>query len=124
MKFNTIDDFDVKGKKILLRADINSDVINGKVILTDRIRSCALTIKELQEKNARIIVIAHQGRPKNYDFISLKQHANLLNKFIKIEFVDSTINNKAINVIRNLKNGEAVLLENLRFLKEEFNLSK
>ncbi|MEK6855385.1 MAG: phosphoglycerate kinase [Nanoarchaeota archaeon] len=120
MDYKTLDDFSFKGKRVLLRSDINSEISDKKVILNDRIIESAKTIKELQQKGASVVVLAHQGRPGKKDFISLKQHSKLLNKYVKIKFVPSIIKDKALNEIKNLKNGEALLLENIRFLKEEF----
>ena len=121
MKFKTISNFNVKGKIILLRADINSEIIKGNVILSDRIRMASLTIKELKAKKAKVVVIAHQGRPGSEDFTNLNQHAKLINKFTKIKFINDIIGEKAIKSIKNMREGEAILLDNLRFLKEELN---
>ncbi len=81
----TISDFNFKGKTVLLRADLNSDVHRGKVLLSERIKQSAETIKKLKKKKAKVVVVAHQGRPGKSDFLSLKQHAKLLNKFVKIK---------------------------------------
>ena len=124
MTFKTISDFNFKGKRVLLRADLNSEISDGKVVLSDRITESAKTIRELQKKGAKIVVLAHQSRPGNKDFISLKQHAKLLNKFIKIKFVPDILGKKSIEAISNLKNSDAILLENIRFLKEEFSPSE
>jgi len=120
----TLSDFNFKNKIVLLRADLNSDVKNKKIILSERIKESAETISELKRKKARVVVIAHQGRPGKSDFLSLKQHAKMLNKYTKIKFVSDTIGKKATNAIQNLKSGDAILLENLRFLKEEFHPGK
>ena len=120
----TLSDFNFKNKIVLLRADLNSDVKNKKIILSERIKESAETISELKRKKARVVVIAHQGRQGKSDFLSLKQHAKMLNKYTKIRFVSDTIGKKATNAIQNLKSGEAILLENLRFLKEEFHPRK
>lgn len=120
----TISDFNFKNKTVLLRADLNSDVHKGKVLMSERIRQSAETIKLLKRKKARIVVIAHQGRPGKSDFISLKQHAKLLNKLTKIKFVDDIIGKKAEKEIKNLKSGNAILLDNIRKLKEEFKPGK
>lgn len=117
--FLTLDDFNLKGKKVLIRVDLNSPIINGKVILSDRIIEHVKTIKELIKKRARVVILAHQGRRGDDDFISLRQHAKLLNRFVKVKFVDDTIGKKAIREIKSLKPGEALLLENVRFLGEE-----
>ncbi|MBI2452116.1 phosphoglycerate kinase [Candidatus Pacearchaeota archaeon] len=123
MKFRTLDDFNFKGKHVLVRTDINSEVENGRVILNDRIIETAKTIKELQKKRAKIVLLAHQGRPGDKDFTSLKQHAKLLNKFFRVKFVQDIIGKKAIAEIKNLKDGQAILLENVRYLKDEMSPS-
>jgi phosphoglycerate kinase len=120
MKVKTLDHFNTRGKTILVRADLNSEVVKGKVTLSERIIHSVQTIKELQKKGARVIVIAHQGSPEDKDFISLAQHARHLRKFLRIRFVNDVIGKKAVNAVKNLKHGEAILLENIRFEKDEF----
>jgi|SRR3989344_194618 len=120
----TLDNFDFTGKKVLLRVDLNSDVINGKVIFGERIKQSALTIKELMKKKAGVVVVAHQGNIGKSDFVSLEQHSKFLNKYIKIKFVKDITGKKAIKEINNLKNGEAILLENIRFEEDEFHIEK
>jgi phosphoglycerate kinase len=115
----TIDDFDFKDKKVLLRTDINSDVINGKVVLSERIKEASVTIKELIKKKAKVCVIAHQGNPGKNDFLGLDQHAVLLNNLVKIDFIKSVIGAEAITAIKDLKPGKAILLDNIRFSDDE-----
>lgn len=112
----------IRGKTILLREDLNSEVVNGKVLMSERIKQSAETIKLLRNKGAKIVVIAHQGRKGEKDFTSLNQHAKLLNKFVRIKFVPDITGKKAENAVNNLKNGEALLLENIRMLDDEFKL--
>ena len=119
----TLDNFNFKGKKVLLRIDLNSDYINKKIILNQRYKAHVKTIKELKNKSAKIILLAHQGRPNQKDFTSLKQHAKLLNKFVKVKFVNDIIGKKALREINDLKNGEVLLLDNVRKLKDEFKPS-
>lgn len=121
--FRTLDDVSVKGKRVIVRVDINSEIVRGKVVLSDRIREHARTIKELVGKKAKVIVLGHQGQPEKRDFISLKEHCKLLNKFIKIRFVKDVCGELAVREIEDLKNGEAILLENVRFEKDEFSSS-
>lgn len=123
MKYQTLDDFNLRGKRVLLRSDLNSEVYNGKVILGERIIESAKTIKELIKKKARVVVMAHQGRKGDKDFFDLKQHAKLLNKYLKIKFVPDVIGNRALEEIGKLKNGEALLLDNVRSLDEEMKPS-
>jgi len=123
MKFKTLDNLNVKNKTVLLRADLNSEISKGKVILSDRITETAKTIQELKDKDAKIVILAHQSRPGKKDFTNLEQHAKLLSKYTKVKFVPGIINQKAIQEIQNLKPKEAVLLDNIRNLKEEFSPS-
>lgn len=116
----TIDDFNFKDKRVLLRVDLNSAYVNKKIILNQRFKAHSKTIKELKRKKAKIIILAHQGRPGRSDFTNLKQHAKLLNKFVKVKYVDDIIGKKAIKTIEKLKSGEALLLDNVRKLKDEF----
>lgn len=120
----TLRDFSFENKTVLLRADLNSDVHKGKVLMNERIKESAKTINELKRKKAKIVVIAHQGRSGKGDFLSLKQHAILLNKFTKIKFINDILGKKTEKEIRNLKSGEALLLENVRFEKDEFKPEK
>jgi len=121
-KMDFISSADIKNKTILLREDLNSEVVNGKVLMSERIRQGAEVIKSLKNKGAKIVVIAHQGRPGEKDFTSLKQHAKLLNKIVKIRFVPDIIGKRSEKEIKGLKSGEAILLENIRNLKDEFKL--
>ena len=104
----TLKDFDLKNKKVLLRSDINSDVKEGtkKVLPSERIKESAITIKYLKQKKAKVVVIAHQGNPGKEDFVSLKQHAKLLNKYTKIKFIEDVIGKKAIEAINKAKGGK------------------
>ena len=120
-KMKTISDINFKNKTVLLRSDLNSDVINGKVIESERIKPASETIKFLQKKGARVIVIAHQGNPGKDDFTSLKEHSKLLDKYSKIKFIPDLIGKQAEKAIQELKPGQAILLENIRFEKDEFN---
>ncbi len=116
----TLSNFSLKNKTVLLRADLNSNVHKGRVFMSERIRQNAETIKILKKKKAKIIVIAHQGRPGKSDFLSLKQHAKLLNKFTKIKFIDDIIGKKSEKAIKNLRVGDAILLDNIRKQADEF----
>lgn len=122
-EFFTLEDFVFEGKKVLLRADLNSpyNKEEGKIEDCERIREHAKTIRFLIERGARVVVLAHQGRKGDEDFTSLGQHATLLEKHLgeKVKFVNSVIEEKAINEIKNLKDGEVLLLDNVRMLDEE-----
>jgi phosphoglycerate kinase len=119
--YRTLDDFlPLKGRKVLLRVDINSSIINGKPEMSERMEAHAKTIKELCRKGAAVAVLAHQGRPGEKDFTSLEKHARLMRRLVKVSFVKDTMGGRALKAIKNLKPGNALLLENVRMLREEF----
>ena len=123
--YKTLDSFNFKGKRVLVRVDINSEIRNGKVSFSERYSASVKTIKELASEKAKVVLIAHQGRPGSSDFTSLAQHSVLLRKLIpKLKFVDDIIGKKAVTVIKSLKDGDVLLLENLRFLKDELEPKK
>ena len=118
-KFLTLDDFDVKDKTVLVRVDFNSpvDPETKKVLSDTRIRAHGeTTIKELAEKGAKVVILAHQGRPGEPDFISLEQHAQILGNILgkPVKFVDDVYGEKAQNAIKELKGGEILVLDNVR----------
>lgn len=117
----TLDDVDVKGKKVLVRFDLNSTVTIADPVIKDTLRLDEIkpTLEALKE--AAVIILAHQGRKGKKDFTSLKPHADVLTKIYgaRFKFVDDTIGDKAVNAIKALKPGEILLLENVRFLEEE-----
>lgn len=121
--FNTMDDFDFEGKTVLLRVDVNSpvDPIDGELLDDTRMRLHSSTISELSDRDARVVIIAHQSRPGKSDFTTLKQHARSLSNIIgkDVIYVDSIFSREAQNIISNMVNGEIVLLENVRFYSEE-----
>jgi phosphoglycerate kinase len=118
-KILTMEDLDFRGKTVLVRVDFNSPVDpQTKRILDDtRIRAHAeTTIKELSEKGAKVVILAHQGRPSEPDFIPLRQHAEILGKILgkPVKFVDDVFGQKAQQAIRELKEGEILVLDNVR----------
>ncbi|MEM4554272.1 MAG: phosphoglycerate kinase [Candidatus Anstonellaceae archaeon] len=119
----TIDNFDFKGKIAFVRVDLNCpvDEKTKKVEPSPRIAANAKTIRELSDLGARVVVLAHQGRKGDSDFISLSQHALLLGAACKkpVKFVDDVCGQKAKEAIQNLTEGEILLLENVRFLDDE-----
>jgi len=118
-KYKTLDDFDVKDKVVLVRVDFNSEIEpNTKKVTSDvRIRAHAeSTLKELAEKGARTVVLAHQGRKGDPDFTPLKQHAEILQRILKcpVRYVDDTFGDKAKKAVKALQGGEILVLENVR----------
>jgi len=125
-KFLTIDDLDLKNKTVLVRVDFNSplDPKTKQIINDKRIRAHAdSTIKELVQKGAKTVVLAHQGRPGEPDFIPLNQHAELLGKALSmsVKYVDDVFGEKAQKAIRELKSGEVLVLGNVRGVSNEQN---
>jgi len=120
----TIDDFDFKGKTALVRVDFNSpiDPKTKKVLDDTRIKAHGeSTIKELSQKGARVVILAHQGRPGDPDFTPLKEHAQLLGKILgkPVKYVDDVFGEKAQKAIKELKNSEILVLDNVRNFAEE-----
>ena len=119
VRYLTLDDVKVKDKVVLLRVDFNSpvDPESKKIIDDARIRAHGeTTIKELAEKGAKVVILAHQGRKGDPDFIPLKQHAEILSKVLgkPVKYVDDVFGEKAKDAIKNLKSGEILVLENVR----------
>ncbi|MDA3855648.1 MAG: phosphoglycerate kinase [Candidatus Woesearchaeota archaeon] len=125
-KYFKLDDFNFNEKVVGIRVDLNSPIIDGKVVLNERIVAHAKTIKELCEKGAKVVILAHQGRKGKDDCISLKSHADLLSKQlgIKVDFINKTYSQDVEKKIQTLKAGNVLVLENLRFLDDETNLEK
>ena len=123
-KFFTLDSFELEGKRVYLRVDINSPInpISGEVMGLTRFMSHLDTIRELH--NSKVVIVGHQSRPGKDDFTSLKTHAEQLEKITgrPIEFIDSLFGSDARNRIRHMENGEIIMLENTRFYTEETDI--
>jgi len=123
---NIIKNLDLKGKKVLLRVDLNVPMKNGAITETSRIEKIIPTINLLIEKQAKIIIISHIGRPKGkiIEGMSLKPISEklsfLLNK--KVLFNKELVNRNMSLEIENISNGSIMMLENIRFNEgEELN---
>ncbi|HEY0330645.1 MAG TPA: phosphoglycerate kinase [Rhodopseudomonas sp.] len=120
--FLTLDDADVKGKRVLLRVDINVPMENGAVSDTTRLDRIAPTILEIADKGGKVILLAHFGRPKGVDpKESLRPVAAALAEVIKrpVGFADDCIGEVAAQAIAKLQDGDILCLENTRFHKGE-----
>jgi phosphoglycerate kinase len=120
--FRTLDDVDVKGKRVLLRVDLNVPMENGRVSDVTRIERVAPTISEIAGKGGKVILLAHFGRPKGPDpKDSLRPVAAELGRVIgrRVAFAEDTIGQKAQAAVARLQPGEILMLENTRFHKEE-----
>jgi phosphoglycerate kinase len=118
-KYLTLDDLKAKDKVVLVRVDFNSpvDPTSKKILEDTRIRAHGeTTIRELAEKGAKVVVLAHQGRKGDPDFIPTKQHAELLGKVLgkPVKWVDDLFGDKAKSEIKKLESGEILVLDNVR----------
>lgn len=117
--FKTLDQAEVSGKRVLVRADLNVPMKDGRVTDATRIERLAPTIKDLIAKKAKVIVISHFDRPKGKRVpeMSLRPIAPALAKVIgaKVAFADDCIGPEAKKIVDSLQPGEVALLENLRY---------
>ncbi len=121
-KVLTLDDISLDGKKVFLRADMNVPIgEKSEIMNAEKIKQAAKTLKELIERGSSVVIGTHQGRPGSNDFISTEPHAKELSKEIGIEvrYVDGVISREVREQIKELGQGEVLLLENLRFMAEE-----
>ncbi len=122
MRFRTLDDADVKGKRVLVRVDLNVPMHDGKVADVSRIERNAPTIIELADRGAKVILLSHYGRPKGRDpNESLKPVVAAIARIIgrPIGFADDCIGEVAEAAVARLKPGDILCLENTRFHKGE-----
>ena len=123
-KFTRLKDCVVTNKNVLVRCDINVPIVNGKIEDDTRIKAIIPTLKYLAQNQAKVILLAHFGRPegKFEESMSLKHVLNRLQELltpIKISFIDDCIGEKVNQAVQNTNYGEIIMLENLRFYKQE-----
>jgi phosphoglycerate kinase len=121
-KLKTADGIDVRGKRVLVRADLNVPVKAGKVTDATRLERVVPGLRNLAERGAKVIVISHFGRPKGPDpELSLKPVADKLGQLMgkPIAFATDCVGEAAARVVNALQPGEVAVLENLRFHKGE-----
>ena len=124
---HTLDEFDVSGKTILCRVDLNQPVDRATDTLksTARIEASIPTIRELTEKGAKVVLLAHQGSDIEYkNFYCTRPHANVLSRLLgkNVQWIDDVCGPAARQAIKNLNNGEVLLLDNVRYISEEQTL--
>src|SRR5437588_8009163 len=116
--FRTLDQADVKNKRVLVRVDLNVPVANGKVTDATRMERVIPTITEIADKGGKVILLSHFGRPKGRDAKnSLKPVAAEVAHIVKrpVKFVDDCIGEAAEKAVAAMKPGDIVCLENTRF---------
>src|SRR6476469_8375968 len=121
-RFRTLDDADVRNKRVLLRVDLNVPTENGRVTDATRIERQAPTITEIADKGGKVILLSHFGRPKGVDpSQSLKPVAAAVADIIKrpVAFADDCIGEKAARAVTAMKPGDILCLENTRFHQGE-----
>ena len=118
-RFRTLDDLDARGKRVLVRADLNVPVKDGKITDRTRIERLCPTIKELLDKGARVIICSHFDRPKGKRVpeMSLKpmQEALAVALGVRVGWADDCVGEHAEQASAHLKDGEVLLLENTRY---------
>lgn len=121
--FRTLDDVDVRGKRALLRVDLNVPMENGRVTDATRIERVLPTIEELSQKGARVALLAHLGRPKGAPNAadSLRPVAAALEKHLKrtVAFAPDCVGAAAEQAVNAMRDGDVLMLENTRFHKGE-----
>jgi len=101
----------LKGKRVLLRLDLNVPIKNGKVANGFRIKRAIPAIEYLKKKGAKVVILSHIGRSREE---TLRPVATYINKITKVSFCKNTIGGDVFLKIEKMENGEAVILENLR----------
>ncbi|KQB34979.1 phosphoglycerate kinase [Acidiplasma cupricumulans] len=123
--FFTMDDFDFDNKCVYLRIDINSPInpITQEIMDDSRLNSYSETINELSD--SKLVITAHQGRPGDDDFTSLKYHSRYLSKLMgrEILFIDSLFGSSVDYAVSRMKKGDIIMLENTRFYSEEVSIN-
>ncbi|MCX7944749.1 MAG: phosphoglycerate kinase [Deltaproteobacteria bacterium] len=123
MKIRSIESLDLRGKRVFIRVDFNVPIKDGVVKNDKRIRSSLDTINYVLSKNAKVILASHLGRPKGgpdkkYSLLPVGERLReLLNRDVKV--ADDCIGDGVKKLVADMKDGEILLLENLRFHKEE-----
>lgn len=124
---HTLDEFELRSKTVLCRVDMNQPVDrqSGTLKSTARIEACVPTIRELSDKGAKVVLLAHQGSDIEYkNFYCTKPHAAVLGQLLgrPVQWIDDVCGPTARQMIRELKDGEILLLDNVRYVSEEQTL--
>ena len=116
---HTLDEFDVRGKTVLCRVDMNQPVDRATDTLksVQRITACAPTVKELSDKGAKVVLLAHQGSDIEYkNFYCTRPHAKVLTELLgrEVKWIEDVCGPAAREAIQAMKDGEIILLDNVR----------
>jgi phosphoglycerate kinase len=126
LPFFTLNDFDLNGKSVLLRVDINSpiDPATGNILDDARFRAHQETIDALSR--SKVTILAHQSRPGKSDFVSLRAHASHLSNILKrrVKFLNGVFDDETLEEIDSADPGDILMLENTRFFSEEVVLAE
>ena len=120
MSYQTLDDL-ADGQRVLVRLDLNSPVEDGHVQDNRRFSRHAATLRDLVERDHRVAVLAHQGRPGRDTFVPLEQHAEIMAEHVDqpVEYVPDTYGEAARSAVDDLEAGEILFLENVRMTDDE-----
>ena len=126
LRIRPIGDFGLRGKTVIFRPDINSpiDPKTKRIVNTNRIEKTVPTLLKLLDGGAKVALIAHQGDTLDYqNLIPLAEHAERLSALSgrKVAYIDDVCGPAALAAVKALKDGEAVILGNLRYLTEEIS---
>lgn len=124
---HTLDEYRLQGKTVLCRVDMNQPVDRATDTLKSiqRITACAPTIREMSDKGAKVVLLAHQGSDIEYkNFYCTRPHAKVLTELLgrEVKWIEDVCGPTAREAIRNMKDGEIILLDNVRFCSEEQTL--
>ncbi len=117
----TLEDVDLEGKRVFVRVDVNTPVHpgTGQLIEQTRLEEAAITIRDLS--NSKVVVASHQGRVGRSDYIGMSKHAAILGRIMgrKVDYVEDVFGPTATGSIDGLRDGQVLMLDNLRFTAEE-----
>lgn len=123
MRWRTLDDADLAGKRVLVRVDYNVPMVDGRVADTTRIAASARTIREIVDRGGTPILLSHLGRPggRRQSEFSFERIAQTVEEYLglPVEFCPETVGAAAEACSRSVPRGSALLMENVRFQKEE-----
>src|SRR5438105_2450984 len=113
---------DVAGKRVLVREDLNVPMAGGAIADDSRVRAAAPTLQHLAQRGARVVVMSYLGRPKDREAeLSLKPVAGDLGRRIgrEVRFAEDCVGEQAMSAVDTLQSGQVLLLENVRYHKED-----